>query len=213
MQASLRGLPIAFERASVVLDEANFRATGASAPVSVQAKRLAFHVRLSPGSDRANAAFELVAEVAGVVTNGVPHVSATPIDFNAAAVLRNVDAVTPMPPPARLRAWQKAGGTLDLTAARLSQGNAIAIASGSVGLTEGARPDGELRITMTGLDQVLGQLLGPQLGSQVSLLTGLAMLGGGEQIDGKRAISMPLRFKDGAIFFGPLQVGSVGPLY
>jgi hypothetical protein len=211
--ASVRGLPFAFQRLSLVIDGAQLHGTGEAANQSIQANRLAFHMRLSPGAVRTNAVFDMIAKASGLVANGIPHVSAIPIDFDATGVLRSVDAVTPKPLLARLRDWQAAGGTLELTQARLSQGDAIAIAKGSVGLTTDARPDGDFSIAMTGLDHVLADLLGEKLGSQVSLLTGLAMLGGGQRIDGKRAISMPLRFRDGTIFFGPLKVGQIGPLY
>jgi hypothetical protein len=41
----------------------------------------------------------------------------------------------------------------------------------------------------------------------------LGLLGQATELDGRRAVTMPLRFADGAISLGPLALGRTGPLY
>ena len=38
-------------------------------------------------------------------------------------------------------------------------------------------------------------------------------LGGRTELEGKRAIAVPLRFDRGAFFLGPIRVGQTGALY
>jgi hypothetical protein len=117
--------------------------------------------------------------------------------------------------PQRLREWQTAGGRLEVTKLRLKQGDAIAVAAGSVGLTPAGRPDGTLDITMVGFDSLVREFVGERGGGriQLGLLAGLAFLGRPAEIDGKRGIAMTLRLNDGAAFLGPIPLGRVDPLF
>ena len=42
---------------------------------------------------------------------------------------------------------------------------------------------------------------------------GINALGKEAVLEGKKARAFPLRFVDGAVFFGPLKVGQVPPLF
>ena len=42
---------------------------------------------------------------------------------------------------------------------------------------------------------------------------GLALFGNQTQLEGKRAVTVPLRFEDGAVTFGPLPLGRIAPLF
>jgi hypothetical protein len=45
-------------------------------------------------------------------------------------------------------------------------------------------------------------------------VAGVALLGGQPaELEGKSAISLPLRLADGDVFLGPLRIGAVPPLY
>jgi hypothetical protein len=98
-----------------------------------------------------------------------------------------------------------------------------------------------LRITITGLDRILPALgvdqlpqttaekiapalnaierFAPGLGSMMreragsGVAAGLTAFGEPAQLEGKPAITLPLRFSDGAISRGPLPVGRVPPLF
>lgn len=212
-QVSLHGLPWAFQGLSFVLDDPKLQRPGEAEP-TLQAKRFAVDVRRHPGGDGSNLALDLAANAAAVVIAGVPQLAPRPIDAQAAAVLHGVNALSPKPLPERLRDWQAAGGKFDLTSARLAQGDAIAVATGSIRLTAQARLDGGLQMTLAGLDQIAPLILGPG-GNQARVQGVVALLSmlGRAELEGKRAISVPLRFKDGAVFFGPLPLGQTAPLY
>jgi hypothetical protein len=69
---------------------------------------------------------------------------------------------------------------------------------------------------MTGFDQLVQQLVGSSQqggGLQLGLMAGLAFLGRPAEIDGRRAVSVALRFNDGAVFLGPIPLGRMEPLY
>ena len=50
-------------------------------------------------------------------------------------------------------------------------------------------------------------------GMQLGLMAGLSFVGRPAEIDGKKAVAVPLRFNDGAVFLGPIRLGRMEPLY
>ena len=71
------------------------------------------------------------------------------------------------------------------------------------------------------LDKAIGALdrIAPGLGgiarqnAAPMLAMGLAFIGQPTELEGQRAYAIPLRFQDGMVFLGPLQVGQTPPLY
>jgi hypothetical protein len=124
-----------------------------------------------------------------------------------------VSDLRPRPLPERLKEWQTAGGRLELTKLRIKQGEAIAIAAGDVGLSPAGRPDGVINITMAGFETLVRDIAGAGGNLQLGLLAGLAFLGRPAEIEGKRAVTVALRFTDGAAFLGPIPLGRMEPLY
>ena len=49
--------------------------------------------------------------------------------------------------------------------------------------------------------------------ANVGVITGINALGKEAVLEGKKARAFPLRFVDGAVFFGPLKVGQIPPLF
>jgi hypothetical protein len=47
----------------------------------------------------------------------------------------------------------------------------------------------------------------------LGLMAGLSFVGRPAEIDGKKAVAVPLRFNDGAVFLGPIRLGRMEPLY
>src|SRR5262249_53731246 len=107
-------------------------------------------------------------------------------------------------------------------------------------LNSNGRLEGELRVTMAGVDQFLAAIgaqqkgqtspnmdrlvggvdrLGPRLGDvaraaaggKISL--GLNLLGEQTTLEGKRAVMLPLRFNDGAVSLGPIPIGNTPALF
>src|SRR5262249_1625487 len=119
------------------------------------------------------------------------------------------------------------------------QGEILAVGGGALSLNGNGRLEGELRITMAGLDQFLaaigaqqkaqtspnmeklvgvldrlapglGDVARQQAGANISL--GINLLCEPTTLEGKPAMGMPLGFKDGAIFLGPTAIGNAPAL-
>jgi hypothetical protein len=66
-----------------------------------------------------------------------------------------------------------------------------------------------------GLDRLmpgLGGMVRGQSGANLAA-AGIGLLGEPAELDGKRAIALPLRFANSAVFLGPVGIGEVPPLF
>jgi hypothetical protein len=74
--------------------------------------------------------------------------------------------------------------------------------------------EGDLGAKLDSLDRIL-----PGLGrlarknAAPGIVAGLGALGQGTTLEGKPAVTLPLRFTDGQILLGPIPVGRVPPLF
>ena len=235
-QSSVRGLPSSVERASVVLDTPAVRDLRAGDETVFTARRLELHGRHTLGSTPANPAIEAVLRVNGAIADKLHPVAARAIDADIAAVLRGIDDIAPKPWPVRFKEWQSRGGQIEITNARLAQEDMIAVGAGTLKLTTRGALDGNLQVTVVGIEKVLklfdierimseGQIgaslsaldrLIPGLGgiARQSAVPGLvATLGQRTTLEGRPAVAFPLRFTDGTVFLGPFQVGQVPLLF
>ena len=73
-------------------------------------------------------------------------------------VLSGLKDFRPKPWPERFRELQAAGGRIEITQARIQQGEMIATAIGALGLTPAGNVDGELQMVVAGLDKVIPKL-------------------------------------------------------
>jgi hypothetical protein len=156
-QASARGLPDAPERLSLAIDGLRVeRPTASSAETLFTANRLELHGRLDPRSTANNPILDLAAHLTGAVAPATG-AAAIPIDADVTAVLRGLKRLELKPLKAQLQELQAAGGSLEVTNARVQQADTVAVAEGTLGLTPRARPDGTLRLTVAGLEQFLAR--------------------------------------------------------
>lgn len=243
-QMSLRGRPAKPERASLVLDGARIdELAGANALTLLDAKHLEGHVRIDPRSSASEPLIDLAIELDNAQAPTLQPPPAMPFDFSAVGVLHGLNDLRPVPIAARLKQLQAAGGKLEVTRARVHQGDVTAVAAGTLGLTESGRLNGELMMTVAGIDHLLpalgidpqaianddnnriGAALGkldrivPGLGrfaranAGAGLAAGIALLGKPAELEGHKAVTLPLRFADGIVYLGPLRVGIVKPLF
>ena len=214
LQASVRTRAARPERVSVALEAPKLDEAREGIPRPLgNAKHAELHGRLSPGSDPANPVFELAASMQEAVV-AIPGFSSAPMAGEGSAVVRGLNDLSPKPWPARLREWQRAGGRMEITRLRLTRGDTVAVATGDLGLTAEGRLEGTLNITATGIEPVAELLLGPtEARAQAAIFAGLRLLGGRAELEGKRAVALPLRFRDGKATLGPVPVGTVPPLF
>ncbi|TMJ05617.1 MAG: DUF2125 domain-containing protein [Alphaproteobacteria bacterium] len=241
-QASVRGTPAMPERASIVADDLKLAGAAPGNPPLFDAKHVEFHARMQFGSWPHNPAVDLAVKLNAASAPALGPYTRDPLDADILAVLHGMKDLAPKPLPARLREWQAAGGRLEIQSARLAQGDALATATGTLALSQRGRLDGALQLNVAGLEKILPTLTGerkgtppsldraapalsavdravPGLGARLApqaqgLATGLlGLLGRPVEIEGKRGVTVPLRFTDGAASFGPIPLGQVPPAF
>jgi hypothetical protein len=194
---------------------------------------------MAAGSAADNPVIELVLRLTSAAAPELHPLAAQPLDADIVAMLRGLADFAPKPWPMRFRELQTRDGTIEITKARVQQGDVITAGAGQLGLTARGGLDGQLQITVVGVEKVLHALdldrlmsqgkvgstidaldrIMPGLGNLArrnaapSIIAGLGAMGQTTTLEGKPAITVPLRFADGAIFLGPFQVGRAPPLF
>ena len=212
-QSSVRGTPREPQRVSVVIDAPTVKQAGAAAPLFA-ADRLEFHARILEGSAQANPVIEVVARTVKASTPIAGPAAATPVSLEVDAVLRGLGSLKPEPLPQRLREFAQAGGKIEVKRIRLERGNTLAVGSGDLTVNSQGRLEGRLNTTVAGAEALINDIAAAnqrRLGFSISIGSGL--LGGDRKLDGRPAISLPLRIGDGLIYFGPLKLGEIPPLF
>jgi len=94
---------------------------------------------------------------AGNVQDGHP-LLARPFQAEIRAKLSGLADIAPKPWPQRFRELQASGGHVEIVQSRIQQDDLVAVASGTLTLTPQGRPDGELQMTVTGLEKIIPAL-------------------------------------------------------
>ena len=240
-QSSVRGTPTAPERVSLVFDSPTIdRISGDVHQNILHAAHLEIHGRMAEGSAANKPVIEIALQVEQASAPSLHPALAQPINSSATAMLRGLKDFAPKPWPVRFREIQAADGRIDITQARVQQGDIIAVGSGTLSLNANGRLEGQLRVTMAGLEQFLATIgaqqrvqtspsmdklvgaldrLAPGLGgvarqqAGANLSLGINMLGEQTTLEGKRAVTLPLRFNDGSVFLGPIPIGNTPALF
>jgi hypothetical protein len=240
-QSSVRGTPAAPSRASLVFEQpAVDRMNGGDRQSLLRAKHFEIHGRMVEGSAADKPVIEIALQLDRASAPTLHPAAAQPIDANVTGVLRGLNDFSPKPWSVRFREMQAAGGRIDITQARVQQGEILAVGGGSLSINGNGRLEGQLRVTMTGLDQFLAAIgaqqrvqssfsmdklvgaldrLAPGLGdvarqqAGANIALGINMLGEQTMLEGKRAVTLPLRFTDGSVFLGPIPIGNTPALF
>jgi hypothetical protein len=255
-RSSVFGLPDVPQRGSIVFDDPSIdRVNGPVQTPLARAKLVELHGRLAEGSAQDRPVIETVLRIEGGSVQELHPLLAAPFDADVRTLLSGLKDFVPKPWPERFRELAAAGGRVEIVQSRIRQGDLIAVAAGSLGLSASGRLDGELQMTVAGIEKVIpalgiekmleegvpqetldrvapgvktsdiDNLLGaldraiPGLGrvvkqnANVGVITGINALGKEAVLEGRKARAFPLRFVDGAVFFGPLKVGQVPPLF
>ncbi len=155
-QASLRGVPGAPERLSIVIERPKLE----SVPVSgsgplVEASHAEFHARFAPESTPGHPVVDLAVDFASLRSPSLGKLVTTPTDAQVVAVLRGAHDITPKPLGKWLREIQAANGRLDVTTARIQQGDLIINAAGALTLTPNGTLTGNLQLTVVNFDKLV----------------------------------------------------------
>ena len=239
-QASIRGQLAGLERISIVFDQPTIDRIGGGTDIDLfKAQHSELHGRAAAGSNPADPAVDLVLRLVGASAPALHPLAAKPFDADATGVLHGAVDVAPKPWPVLLREWQAQGGSLEISQARVQQGDVIAVGSGTLTLTPRGGLNGQMQVTIVGLDKLLQALGIDQIVSQgdigsaigaldrilpgfgqvarqnagAGVMAGLGAIGQSAQLDGKPAVTVPLRFDDGAVQLGPFMLGRAPPLF
>jgi hypothetical protein len=255
-RSSITGLPTNPQRASIVFDNpAIDRINGPVQTPLARAGHVELHGRIAEGSPPDHPVIETVLQISGGAIQEVHPLLAAPFDADVQTKLSGLKDFAPKPWPERFREIQAAGGHVEIVRSRIQQGDLIAVAAGTLGLNASGRIDGELQMTVAGIEKVipalgiekmleegvpqatldkvapgvksqdLNNLFGaldraiPGLGkvvkqnANVGVAAGINSLGTAAELEGKKARAFPLRFVDGAVFFGPIKVAQLPPLF
>ncbi|WP_398484038.1 DUF2125 domain-containing protein [Tardiphaga sp.] len=255
-RSSITGLPGTPDSGDLVFDDLSLdRFAGNASASVVRAKRVALHGRTAPNSTAERPIIETAFQVTSGSIADVHPLLAAPFDADIRTLVSGLNNIEPKPWPQRFREIQAAGGRLQITQSRVQSGEIVSLATGVLGLTAAGNLDGELQMTVTGLDKAINALgidkllemgvpqetldrLAPGVKSQDvnnllgaldraipglgnfarknaggALAAGVNSIGTPATLEGKPARAFPLKFVDGAVFFGALKVAQIPPLF
>ena len=158
-RASVFGLPDVPQRASVVFDApALARVDGSMQVPLAEAGHIELHGRLAEGSPKDAPVIEAVLQINKGAIRGLHPLLADPFDADVRAMVSGLKDLTPKPWPVRFREIQAAGGHVEIVQSRIQQGDLIAVAAGTLGLGPAGRLEGELQMTVAGIERIIPAL-------------------------------------------------------
>jgi len=157
--SSVVGLPAVPQRASIEFDDPAIDRIDASARGRLaNAKHVELHGRLLEGSPPERPMIESVLRISQGSIQGVHPVLVEPFDADVRAVVSGLKDFSPKPWPERFREIQAAGGHVEIAQSRIQQGDLVATAAGTLGLSPSGGLEGELQMTVAGLEKVIAAL-------------------------------------------------------
>ncbi len=149
-------------------DPAIDRVNGSAQTPLARAKHVELHGRLAEGSTPDRPVIETVLKIEAGSVQRLHPLLAQPFDADVRAMLSGLKDLSPKPWPQRFREIQAAGGHVDIVQSRIQQGDLVAVAAGTLGLSANGRLEGELQMTVAGLEKVI-----PALGIEKMLEEGV----------------------------------------
>jgi len=168
-RSSVSGLPDIPQRADIAFDNPSIeRVNGPVATPLARASHVELHGRIAEGSAQDNPVIETVLQIAAGSVQELHPLLAAPFDVDVQTKLSGLKDFKPKPWPERFREIQAAGGHVDIVRSRVQQGDLISVAAGTLSLNAQGRIDGELQMTVAGIEKVI-----PALGIEKMLEEGV----------------------------------------
>jgi hypothetical protein len=185
-QVTLLGLPPEPERATVALAGPRLDRPGANdGGMIFQADQLDVDGRIIQGSARSNPVIEASAKFAAATAPRFHPLLAEPLTGEIDAVMRGFKDFSPKPWPALFREMQASGGGIEIRSLRVERADAVVVGNGTLSVNPHGKLDGELEVTVSGvenivpllgIDQLIGQGVDRLTGGTGSPTQGLGML-------------------------------------
>lgn len=168
-QSSVVGLPDIPQRASIEFNNPSIdRVNGPVATPLAKAGHVELHGRLAEGSTTDRPVIETALQIKGGSIEEVHPLLAAPFDADIQTRLTGLKDFSPKPWPERFRELQAAGGHVEIVRSRIQQGDLVSVAAGTLSLNAQGRIDGELQMTVAGIERVI-----PALGIEKMLEEGV----------------------------------------
>jgi hypothetical protein len=168
-RSSVNGLPDIPQRASIVFENPSIeRINGRVATPLARAGHAELHGRFAEGSAQDHPVIETVLQISGGSVQEVHPLLAAPFDVNVETRISGLKDFKPKPWPERFREIQAAGGYVEVVRSRVQQGDLTSVAAGTLSLNAQGRIDGELQMTVAGIEKVI-----PALGIEKMLEEGV----------------------------------------
>lgn len=175
-QLALLGLPPEPERVTVDLAKPRLeRTAGPNSGMIFQADRLTVDGRIIAGSARNRPVIEARAQVTAGMAPSFHPLLAEPVAGEIDAVMRGFKDFQPKPWSVLFRDMQASGGGIEIKTLRLARSNAALSGSGTFTINAAGRLEGELRVTIAGVENIV-----PLLGVDQLIGEGIDRLAGGK---------------------------------
>jgi hypothetical protein len=213
LQISIRGIPDALQRASLVAD--NVELTGVVASdraFGARADNLQVHLRRGAEAQRAYDFAITSTNTTSADLDSATGINA-PATLQLSGALTQAETIGPGTIPQLLERWRTAGGSLILDNAAVAKGNLNAQGTGTLHIDGTHRVEGRVDLTASGLAPVLQRYgISPQLLDIGGLIGGL--LTGRAPAQNTGQIRVPLTFDHGRLGLGPVKgLALLPPLY
>ena len=173
-QLALLGLPPEPERVTVSVAKPRLdRNAGPAAGTIFQADQVEVDGRIIQGSARRNPVIEASAQFTAARAPSFHPLLAEPLQGGIDTVMRGFKDFAPKPWPVLFRELQAAGGGIEIKSLRIARADAIVVGAGSLTINARGRLEGELQVTVAGIENIV-PLLGVDklIGQGVDRLTG-----------------------------------------
>ncbi|QPF84111.1 DUF2125 domain-containing protein [Bradyrhizobium genosp. L] len=158
-QSSVFGLPAVPQRASLVFDDLAIDRIGGAVPAPLaRAAHVELHGRQVDGPTPDSPAIETVLQINGGTLQDVHPLLAQAFNADIHARLNGLKDLSPKPWPDRFREIQAANGSVEIMQSRIEQGDVLSVAAGTLRLNAQGRIEGELQMTVAGLERVIPAL-------------------------------------------------------
>jgi hypothetical protein len=150
-----------------------------------QADQIDVDGRIIQGSARSNPVIEASAKFAAATAPRFHPLLAEPLTGEIDAVMRGFKDFSPKPWPALFREMQASGGGIEIRSLRVERADAVVVGNGTLSVNPHGKLDGELEVTVSGvenivpllgIDQLIGQGVDKLTGGSGSPAQGLGML-------------------------------------
>jgi hypothetical protein len=156
--ASIAGLPFTPDRVSVEFNDPAIDRVGQMPVPLARARHAELHGRLAPGSSAGQPVIESEMLINQGSIQGLHPLLAEPFDVGVRALVTGLKDFSPKPWPVRFRELQAAGGHVEIEQSRFQQGDLLAVGAGTLRLSANGRLDGELQMTVAGIEKVIPAL-------------------------------------------------------